>query len=82
MKSDQIRIVTAKAATKQDLCVTLAYVQDALDLAQRLKVKLENMPMAVRSFLEDKGHDLESAARAEFVFLQSLNYVEQLVDCV
>lgn len=82
MKSDQIRIVTAKAATKQDLCVTLAYVQDALDVAQKLKQKLENMPMVVRAMLEEKGHDVNAPARAEFVFMQSLNYVEQLIDCM
>lgn len=82
MKSDQIRIVTAKAATKQDLCVTLAYVQDALDLTQRLKVKLEAMPIVIRELLESKGHEVDVATRSEFVFMQCINYIEQLVDCV
>lgn len=82
MKSNQIRIVTAKAATKEDLCVTLAYVQDALDVAQKLKQKLENMPMVVREMLEQKGYDIDAPTKAEFVFMQSINYVEQLIDCV
>lgn len=80
--SDQIRIVTAKAATKQDLCVTLAYVQDALDLTSRLKAKLEVMPMVIREMLEDKGHEVDVATRSEFVFMQCINYIEQLVECI
>jgi hypothetical protein len=82
MNLQKIRTITAVAANKQDLHVTLAYVQDALEVAEKLKDKLENMPMAVRAILQDRRQDLELGSRAEFLFLQAINYVEQLIDCL
>jgi hypothetical protein len=32
--------------------------------------------------LDDRGEDLQIGARAEFMFLQSINYIEQLIDCL
>lgn len=80
--NNNIRMVTAKAATKEDLCVTLSYLQDALEVAHKLKEKLEHMPIAVQSMLEDKGEDLHIGVRAEFMFLQSIHYLDQLIECV
>lgn len=82
MNLQQIRTITAVAANKQDLHVTLAYVQDALDVASKLKEKLEHMPMAVRAMLQDREQDLEVGSRAEFLFLQAITYIEQLIDCL
>jgi hypothetical protein len=74
-------IRNTKAASKEDLYITLAYFQDALDIAQALKKKIDNMPLVVRAVLEDRGADLEAGSRAEFIFLQSINYLEQLMEC-
>jgi len=77
-----IRMVTAKAATKEDMCVSLAYFQDALDIAKKLKERIEKMPLVVRALLEDNGADLEVGTRAEFLFLQSVTYLDQMIDCL
>jgi hypothetical protein len=82
MNLQQIRTITAVAANKQDLYVTLAYVQDALDVASKLKEKLAHMPMAVRAMLQDREQDLEVGSSAEFLFLQAITYIEQLIDCL
>jgi hypothetical protein len=82
MNMNNIRTITAKAASEEDLCVALAYVQDALEVTHRLKDKLERMPIAIRAMLDDRGEDLNIGARAEFMFLQSINYIEQLIDCL
>lgn len=79
---NKIRVISnTQAATKEDLCVTLAYFQDALDIAENLKEKLDRMPLAVRAILEDTDADLEAGTKAVFVFKQSINYLEQLMDC-
>lgn len=82
MNLSNVRTITAHAASEEDLCVALAYVQDALEVTQRLKDKLERMPIAIRAMLDDRGEDLNIGARAEFMFLQSINYIEQLIDCL
>lgn len=82
MNLHNIRTITATAASEEDLCVAIAYAQDALDVTRKLKEKLERMPIAIRSMLEDRGEDLNIGARAEFMFLQSINYIEQLIDCL
>lgn len=82
MNLNNIRTITAKAASEEDLCVALTYVQDALEVTQKLKDKLERMPLAIRAMLDEKGEDLQIGARAEFMFLQSMNYIEQLIECL
>lgn len=82
MNMNNIRTITAKAASEEDLCVALTHVQDALEVTQKLKDKLERMPLAIRAMLDDKGEDLQIGARAEFMFLQSMNYIEQLIECL
>jgi hypothetical protein len=57
-------------------------VQDALEVTQKLKDKLERMPLAIRAMLDEKGEDLQIGARAEFMFMQSMNYIEQLIECL
>jgi hypothetical protein len=79
---NKMRIISnTQAATKEDLYKTLAYFQDALDVAQTLKVRLENMPVVVRAMLEDTGVNLDIGKDAVFIFLQSINYLDSLMDC-
>lgn len=75
------KISNTQAATKDDLCKTLAYFQDALDVAETLKVRIENMPLVVRAMLEDTGVNLDIGKDAVFMFLQSINYLDSLMDC-
>lgn len=77
-----LRVISnTQAATKEDLCITLAYFQDALDIAEKLRVKIDRMPVLIRSMLEDKGQDLEVGTRAEFIILQSIKYLDDLIEC-
>lgn len=80
---NKIQVIrNTKAASKEDLSKTLVYFQDALEIAQKLKHKIENMPLVVRAMLEERDIELESGIRAEFIFLQSINYLEQLMACL
>ncbi len=79
---NKMRIISnTQAATKEDLCKTLAYFQDALDVAETLKVRLEKMPLVVRAMLEDTGVNLDIGKDAVFIFLQSINYLDSLMNC-
>lgn len=80
MMSNVRMITSAKRATKQDLYVTLAYVQDTLDAARKLKEKIDSMPLLVRAALEERGDDLEMAAKVEVMCRFSRNYVEHMIE--
>lgn len=77
-----IKLRNTRQANKKDLCITLAYFQDALEVATSLRSKLERMPIIVRQLLEDKGANLDAGEEAEFMFRASINYIESLIDCI
>lgn len=71
-----------KQASRKDLQVTLAYFEDALEVANKLHDKLERMPIIVRNMLEDKDANLYAGEEAVFMFRASINYLESLIGCM
>lgn len=79
---NKMRVISnTQAADKEDLCKTLAYFQDALDIAEKLNYRIERMPLVVRAMLEENGANLDIGKEAVFLFLQSITYLDQLIDC-
>ncbi len=68
-----------KAANKDDIKETLAYLHDALELATMLRQQVDGLPLMIRSVLQDRGEDLCIGMRAECIFMQSILHVERLI---
>lgn len=80
MKNNQIRLVSTKAATKDDLQATLEYVRDVLETAQLLQNKMDMMPEMVRSFMQESGWSVNQGIGAKLSLVASKIHIENAIE--
>ncbi len=78
-----IRLVkNTRKASKADLESTLEYFQGGLALARLLEDKLDNMPLAIRFMLEEKGVNLGKGKELSSIFTIGCDEILAMMDMI